>query len=87
MPAKKGGPRTLAAKGARATSGRRGKTGKPGPKGPRGLSGRVPSAELLEKMVTRFADVYEQLTAHMKEIARLRSELNEIVRNTVNTRS
>jgi hypothetical protein len=33
--------------------------------------------------VTQFADVYEQLTAHMKKLADLQRQLDEIVRPAV----
>jgi len=58
--------------------GRRGHCGKPGPKGLRGLRGPLHQDDVLERVVTHFDDVYQQLSGHLTRIARMQRQLDEL---------
>ncbi len=64
------------ARGATGAKGRRGDCGKPGPKGLRGLRGPLHGDDVLERVVTHFDDVYQQLSGHLKRIARMQLQLD-----------
>ena len=63
-------------RGVTGAKGRRGDSGKPGPKGLRGLRGPLHQDDVLERVVTHFDDVYQQLTGHLKRIAKMQRELD-----------
>jgi hypothetical protein len=73
------GPR--GAKGARGTAGavgRTGNNGKTGQRGIKGLTGTIYKAERLDALVTHIEDIYQQLTAHSKQIATLQQQLDQL---------
>ena len=73
------GPR--GAKGVRGVAGQRGTTGKAGQRGIRGLrglTGTIHKAEMLDRLVAHFEDIYQQLTAQAKLIADLQQQLAKI---------
>lgn len=78
---KKGSPGKRGSQGARGPTGakgRRGDSGKPGAKGLRGLRGPLHQDDVLERVVTHFDDVYQQLSGHLKRIARMQHEIDEL---------
>ena len=79
MAAKTGATGQRGRKGVAGKSGRRGDRGKPGPRGRRGPENSPHSADELHKIVMHFADVYEQLTAHMKKLGHLQRQLDALV--------
>lgn len=64
------------ARGETGAKGRRGDSGKPGPKGLRGLRGPLHQDDVLERVVTHFDDVYQQLNGHLKRIGKMQRELD-----------
>jgi hypothetical protein len=66
------------ARGPTGAKGRRGDSGKPGPKGLRGLRGPLHQDDVLERVVTHFDDLYQQLSGHLKRIARMQHQLDEL---------
>jgi collagen triple helix repeat protein len=65
-------------RGACGATGRRGKIGKAGPKGSRGLNGSLQNAEVLDRFVTNFDDVYQQLTGLLKLVGQMQRQINEL---------
>ena len=71
------GPRgPKGARGATGAVGRRGGIGKPGPKGLKGLKGPLHKNEVLDTVVRNFEDVYQQLSAHLRQIAKMQRQLD-----------
>jgi hypothetical protein len=64
------------ARGVTGPKGRRGDSGKPGPKGLRGLRGPLHQDDVLERVVTHFDDVYQQLSGHLRRIGKMQCELD-----------
>jgi hypothetical protein len=65
------------ARGAAGTVGRRGRIGKPGQRGVKGPPGTVHNAEILDKFVRNFENIYQLLTAQSKRIADMQHQLDE----------
>lgn len=73
------GPRgSQGARGLTGAKGRRGDSGKPGPTGLRGLRGPLHRDDVLERVVSHFNDVYQQLNGHLRRIARMQHQLDEL---------
>jgi hypothetical protein len=73
------GPRgSKGARGLTGEKGRRGDSGKAGPTGLRGFRGPLHQDDVLEKVVSHFDDVYQQLDGHLKRIARMQHQLDEL---------
>ena len=73
------GPRgPKGARGASGVAGRRGSIGKTGRRGLKGSTGTLHKAEILDRLVTRLEDIYQQLTAQAKRIADLQRQLDRI---------
>jgi hypothetical protein len=58
--------------------GRTGSIGKSGQRGLKGLTGTIYKAERLDALVTHIEDIYQQLTAHSKQIATLQQQLDQL---------
>jgi len=65
-------------RGGTGPKGKRGDIGMRGPKGLRGLRGPLQQDRVLDRIVTHFDDVYIQLTAHLKRIARMQLQLDRL---------
>ena len=68
------------ARGETGAKGRRGDSGKPGPKGLRGLRGPLHQEEVLDRVVSHFDDVYQQLSGHLKRIGKMQQELDGLTK-------
>ena len=81
------GPRgAKGARGAAGADGRRGSVGKPGQRGLKGLTGAVLQTDVLDKIVTHFEGIYQQLTSHTKRFARMQQQLDQISESVKNRR-
>jgi hypothetical protein len=65
--------------GATGMIGRRRKIGTPGSKTPKGLKPSPPHSEIRDMIVTHFDDVYRQLNAHMRLIAKIQQQVNKLI--------
>jgi collagen triple helix repeat protein len=63
-------------RGPTGASGRRGAIGKLGHKGPRGFNGSLQKDEVLDRVVSQFDDVYQQLNAQVKRIAQMQGQVD-----------
>ena len=57
--------------------GTRGKTGTPGTKGPKGPKPPL-QKHVLDIIVTQFEDVYRELNDHLRRIAKIQQQVNEL---------
>lgn len=83
-PGKTGKTGLTGAQGVRGAIGPRGEIGKRGSTGLRGLRGlraRARRDDVLDRVVSHFEHVYQQLNAQMKQIARIQRQLDALRRD------